>query len=211
MGLHTHLSFESRVPASIRSLGLLSSGHSQEGPKFGLLIKTQECRDAPTRKPSDHNSPSAQVHHHPLCLQVDHLDPVKTRTLLPLDRSSSPSSPSVSPDPFPNPNASTVPKSWALEQGYPGGMLCLENSVEGWKQRTSKLGITRGSRNGMNTYCRAWLSRGTRVSRKAHRALRKENETISSLTHPARPTTTQVAGQGTVPTPPALLIVRPLS
>lgn len=39
----------------------------------------------------------------------------------------------------------------------------------------------------MDTYCGAWLSRGTRVSGKAHRALRREKQTISSLTHPAWP------------------------
>lgn len=53
------------------------------------------------------------------------------------------------------------------------GCCGLENPVEWQKQRKNKLGMARGSRNGMNTYCRAWLSRGTRVSGKAHRALRK--------------------------------------
>lgn len=49
-----------------------------------------------------------------------------------------------------------------------------ENPGEERNQRAGKLGVTRGGRDEMDTYCGAWLSRGTRVSRKTHRALKRE-------------------------------------
>lgn len=85
---------------------------------------------------------------------------------LPLHRSSSSSSPSGSSDPFPR----------AGHWNWDGMERCctLGNPVEERKQRAGKLGVTRGISDAMDTYCRAWLSRGTRVSREAHGALRRE-------------------------------------
>lgn len=71
--------------------------------------------------------------------------------------------------------------------------------VEGVEVESRKMGVTRGIREEMDTYCGAWLSRGTRVSRKAHGALRREREAISSLAHSAWPSTTQVTRRGTTP------------
>lgn len=75
----------------------------------------------------------------------------------------------MSLDPFPNPNAGhwngdSLEKRCTLES--PG-----EERSQG---ENRKIGGSKSIRDKMDTYCRAWLSRGPRVSRKAHGTLRRK-------------------------------------
>lgn len=69
----------------------------KRGLGLGFSLRPENAGRLPPKSHQTAHSPSAQVHHHPLCHQVGHLDPVGTRKLLPLHRSNSPSSPCVCP------------------------------------------------------------------------------------------------------------------
>lgn len=182
--MHTHPSFGGRVPTFTKSLGPLSCVYSQEVWASHKDLRMQRGSHQKVIRPHTHCLPRFTIVSFVTRWAI--LTLWEQRKLLLPHRPSSSSSLSVASDPFPNPNAG----HWNWDS--PERCCALESG--GVEAESRKTAVTRGIRDEMDTYCRAWLSRGTRVSRKAHGALRREKEAISSLAYSAWPTRLQEKG-----------------